>query len=87
MQNDLVEQGAIPQLIEMLRRFCFDGGLEAKEEAKVEAKVEAKGEAKVAEGMGSLNRNINDEVDVNIQSDALHILSSLCKNSILRYVN
>ena len=64
MQQDLVEQGAIPQLIEMLHRFCFDECLEARNSS--------------SKGIPS------DEVDVDIQSDALHILSSICKTTIRR---
>ena len=68
--EDLVNQGAIPQLVETLRRFA------------VGIPVAVSGsESGSGSGSGS---GPGDEVEVEIQCNMLHILASLAKDHLPR---
>ena len=81
--QDMVDQGIIPDLILMLRRFCLGSGVSFNDVADVKSKLRD-GVGDVKKRMHDAKKRINDAVDVDIQSDALNIISSLCKDSLKR---
>ena len=70
--EDLVNQGAIPQLVETLRRFAV--GIPV-------AVSGSEGGSGSGSGSGS---GPGDEVEVEIQCNMLHILASLAKDHLPR---